>query len=61
VAVVELNRPKKRNALSQELIDELTGVLRQLDQDTEVRCSDKFWGLALLRYVELIGLLRRPL
>jgi enoyl-CoA hydratase len=37
VAVVELNRPKKRNALSQELIDELTGVLRQLDQDTEVR------------------------
>jgi 1,4-dihydroxy-2-naphthoyl-CoA synthase len=37
VAVVELNRPKKRNALSQELIDELTGVLRQLDKDTEVR------------------------
>jgi enoyl-CoA hydratase len=37
VAVAELNRPKKRNALSQELIDELTGVLRQLDQDSEVR------------------------
>jgi enoyl-CoA hydratase len=37
VATVELNRPKKRNALSQELIDELTGVLRQLDQDPEVR------------------------
>jgi enoyl-CoA hydratase len=37
VAVVELNRPKKRNALSQALIDELTGVLRRLDQDAEVR------------------------
>lgn len=36
VAVVELNRPLKRNALSQDLIDELTGVLRHLDRDRSV-------------------------
>ncbi|CAI6341889.1 unnamed protein product [Periconia digitata] len=37
VAVLELARPLKRNALSQDLIDELTGVLRQLDRDGSVR------------------------
>lgn len=37
VAVVELNRPLKRNSLSQRLIDELTGVLRRLDQDPATR------------------------
>ncbi|KAL1610981.1 hypothetical protein SLS59_000618 [Nothophoma quercina] len=37
VAVVELNRPKKRNALSQDLIDELIEALSQLDKDTAVR------------------------
>jgi hypothetical protein len=37
VAVIELNRARKRNALSQELIDELNGVLRKLDRDADVR------------------------
>lgn len=37
VAVVELNRPKKRNALSQDLIDELTGALSQLQRSPTVR------------------------
>jgi enoyl-CoA hydratase len=37
VAVVELNRPMKRNSLSQRLINELTGVLRRLDQDPAIR------------------------
>lgn len=37
MAVVELNRPKKRNALSQELIDVLIKELAQLDRDTTVR------------------------
>ncbi|KAF1935031.1 ClpP/crotonase [Clathrospora elynae] len=36
VAVVELNRPKKRNALSQGLIDELAGALSQLDRSPTV-------------------------
>jgi enoyl-CoA hydratase len=36
VAVLELNRPRKRNALSQALIDELTGALRQLDRTPTV-------------------------
>lgn len=38
VAVLELNRPHKRNALSQDLINELTGVLQHLDRDPTVRC-----------------------
>jgi enoyl-CoA hydratase len=37
VALVELNRPLKCNSLSQRLIDELTGVLRRLDQDPNTR------------------------
>lgn len=37
IAIVELNRVQKRNAMSQELIDELTGTLRALDRDIEVR------------------------
>ncbi|KAG9197294.1 hypothetical protein G6514_001892 [Epicoccum nigrum] len=37
VAVVELSRLKKRNALSQGLIDEVIKVLSQLDQDPAVR------------------------
>jgi enoyl-CoA hydratase len=36
VAVVELNRPKKRNALSQYLINELIRVLSQMDRDATV-------------------------
>ncbi|KAJ4983735.1 enoyl-CoA hydratase/isomerase [Stagonosporopsis vannaccii] len=37
VTVVELNRPKKRNALSQDLINELVEVLSQLDSSSTVR------------------------
>ncbi|PSN65396.1 enoyl-CoA hydratase [Corynespora cassiicola Philippines] len=37
VAVLTLNRPHKRNALSQDLINELTGALRDLNQDPKVR------------------------
>jgi enoyl-CoA hydratase len=36
VAVVKLNRPGKRNALSQGLIDELTGTLSQLNRSPTV-------------------------
>jgi enoyl-CoA hydratase len=38
VAVLQLNRPLKRNALSQDLIRELTGAMQQLDRDIDVRC-----------------------
>lgn len=37
VTLVELNRPKKRNALSQDLINELIQVLSQLDSSSTVR------------------------
>ncbi|ORY16302.1 enoyl-CoA hydratase [Clohesyomyces aquaticus] len=37
VALLQLNRPHKRNALSQSLINELTGVLRRMDRDPTVR------------------------
>ncbi|KAF2797821.1 enoyl-CoA hydratase/isomerase [Melanomma pulvis-pyrius CBS 109.77] len=37
VAVVQLNRPLKRNALSQHVIDNLTTTLRQLSRETAVR------------------------
>ena len=37
MAIVKLNRPEKRNALSQDLIDELIEVLSQLDKDVTVR------------------------
>ncbi|KAF1977973.1 enoyl-CoA hydratase [Bimuria novae-zelandiae CBS 107.79] len=37
VAVIELNRVHKRNALSQNLIDELNDALRKLDRDAEIR------------------------
>ncbi|KAI1515124.1 Enoyl-CoA hydratase/isomerase [Pyrenophora tritici-repentis] len=33
IAILELNRPRKRNALSQALIDELVTALRQFDHD----------------------------
>jgi enoyl-CoA hydratase len=38
VAVVLLNRPQRLNALSDELMDELVSILRELDADEEVRC-----------------------
>ncbi|KAI3337320.1 enoyl-CoA hydratase/isomerase [Xylariaceae sp. AK1471] len=37
VAVVQLNRPAKRNALTQAMMDRLVAVLAQLDQDDGVR------------------------
>ena len=36
IAILELNRPRKRNALSQALIDELVTALRQCDHDSRV-------------------------
>lgn len=36
IAVVELNRPRKKNALSQALINELTGTLHHLDRSPDI-------------------------
>jgi enoyl-CoA hydratase/carnithine racemase len=38
VALLRLNRPEARNALSPELMDELAEELERLDPDPEVRC-----------------------
>jgi len=38
VALLRLNRPEARNALSPELMDQLAGELERLDPDPEVRC-----------------------
>jgi enoyl-CoA hydratase/carnithine racemase len=38
VALLRLNRPEARNALSPEMMDELAGELERLDADPEVRC-----------------------
>ena len=38
IAVVRLNRPEARNALSDALMDELVARLSELDADDEVRC-----------------------
>ena len=38
IAVVTLNRPEKRNALSLDLREQLTGELRALAADDELRC-----------------------
>lgn len=38
IAVVRLNRPEARNALSDALMDELVARLSELDGDSEVRC-----------------------
>lgn len=37
VALVQLNRPKKRNALSQVMIDQIASTLKSLDQNSNVR------------------------
>jgi enoyl-CoA hydratase len=37
VALIELNRPKKRNALSQVMINQIASTLHLLDQDSKVR------------------------
>jgi len=38
IAVVRLNRPEARNALSDALMDELVAALSELDADGEIRC-----------------------
>ncbi len=38
VAVLRLNRPEARNALSPEVMEELASTLERLDPDPEVRC-----------------------
>jgi enoyl-CoA hydratase/carnithine racemase len=38
VALLRLNRPEARNALSQEMRDELVASLERLDADPDVRC-----------------------
>lgn len=38
VGVVTLNRPERRNALSDEMLQALAGVLVRLEEDPEVRC-----------------------
>jgi enoyl-CoA hydratase len=38
VAIVRLNRPEARNALSDALMDELVAALTELDADGEIRC-----------------------
>jgi enoyl-CoA hydratase len=38
IAVVRLNRPEARNALSDALMDELVARLSELDADAQVRC-----------------------
>lgn len=38
VALLRLNRPEARNALSPELMEELAGELERLDPNPEVRC-----------------------
>jgi enoyl-CoA hydratase len=38
IAVVRLNRPDQLNALSEELMGELVGVLEELDRDEAIRC-----------------------
>jgi enoyl-CoA hydratase len=38
VAVVRLNRPEQRNALSNQLMSELVGALENLDADEAIRC-----------------------
>jgi enoyl-CoA hydratase/carnithine racemase len=38
VALLRLNRPEARNALSPEMMEEIAGALERLDPDPEVRC-----------------------
>lgn len=38
VRILSLNRPQTRNALSDKLIGELDGLLREADEDQEIRC-----------------------
>lgn len=38
IAIVQLNRPKQLNALSKDVMQELTGALEELDGDPDIRC-----------------------
>jgi enoyl-CoA hydratase/carnithine racemase len=38
VALLKLNRPEARNALSPEMMEEIVGELERLDPDPEIRC-----------------------
>src|SRR5262245_65473404 len=38
VALLKLNRPEARNALSPEMMEEIASELERLDPDPEVRC-----------------------
>jgi enoyl-CoA hydratase/carnithine racemase len=38
VALLRLNRPEARNALSPEMMDEIAGELERFDPDPEIRC-----------------------
>ncbi len=38
VVTVTLNRPKRRNALTVEMLDELSAALRRAEADPEIRC-----------------------
>src|SRR5207237_4402919 len=40
IATVQLNRPEVRNAISEQLMDELVKVLAGLDDDDAIRCID---------------------
>ncbi|HLQ72275.1 MAG TPA: enoyl-CoA hydratase-related protein, partial [Bacillota bacterium] len=39
IAVVTLNRPEARNALSRALLSELYTVLKQIDADRSIHCT----------------------
>lgn len=66
IAVVELNRPQKRNALSQALIDELVQVLSRLEHDATLSAvvltsSGPFSGnIASYPHSQIGRLTRRP-
>jgi enoyl-CoA hydratase/carnithine racemase len=62
VAVLRLNRPEARNALSAEMRERLLGELRRLDADPEVRClviagSDKVFAAG----ADIRAMAERPL
>ncbi len=62
VALLRLNRPEARNALSQEMRDEIAASLERLDADPEVRCvviagNDEFFAAG----ADIRAMAERPL
>jgi enoyl-CoA hydratase/carnithine racemase len=62
VALLRLNRPEARNALSQEMREEIAASLERLDADPEVRCiviagSDEFFAAG----ADIRAMAERPL